>query len=178
MKNNNKWYAITRWSAEDVMNAAEEQGVTLTEAQATAWLKENERGFRDYMLEYGNKFFEDTDFEAAAEKFQDVKEVQDNAPERNYKVGDNSEIRVNTPVGTLIARPSCDSYYPGIWIDLYRSDAECDMGVALIECPYAKEGQERELVTRVWGDGLEEDYTDKIVHENVDEYFRQIEEDE
>ena len=33
---NPQWFAVTRWAPEDVIAAAEEQGVTLTEEQAVA----------------------------------------------------------------------------------------------------------------------------------------------
>ena len=58
-----QWFAITRWSAEDVLAAAEEQGVTLTEAQAIEWWKRNERRFEEMMIEHGNEILSDIDFE-------------------------------------------------------------------------------------------------------------------
>lgn len=36
------WYGVVRWCAEDVIAAAEQNGVTLTEAQAEKWLEKNE----------------------------------------------------------------------------------------------------------------------------------------
>lgn len=58
-----QWFAVTRWSAEDVLAAAEEQGVTLTEAQAIEWWKRNERRFEELMIEHGNEILSDMDFE-------------------------------------------------------------------------------------------------------------------
>ena len=40
------WYGVVRWCAEDVIAAAEQNGVTLTEAQAEKWLKRTSAGSR------------------------------------------------------------------------------------------------------------------------------------
>ena len=57
-----QWYAITRWAPEDVIAAAEEQDVTLTEEQAAAWLRRNERKFQDLLVAAGNDFLSNMDF--------------------------------------------------------------------------------------------------------------------
>ena len=44
-----KWYGIVRWCAEDVIAAAKQNGVTLTEAQAEKWLEKNERWFKEML---------------------------------------------------------------------------------------------------------------------------------
>lgn len=56
------WFAETRWAAEDVISAAKEQGISLTEAQAENWLRRNERRFADMLVEYGNEILADMDF--------------------------------------------------------------------------------------------------------------------
>lgn len=81
-------------------------------------------------------------------------------------------LRVETPLGAIIARPSCDSNYPGIWIDLRRPDVDSDMSVALVECMPAENERGPELVTHVWGDAAQEDQTARIVHEGIEDYFR------
>ena len=81
-------------------------------------------------------------------------------------------LRVETPLGAIIARPSNDSNYPGIWIDLRRPDSDDDMSLALVECAPTGLESAPELVTHVWGDALQEDSTKRIVHTNVEEYFR------
>ena len=48
---------------EDVIAAAEEQGVTLTEEQAVAWWEKNGRRFQDLMVEHGNEILSNMDFE-------------------------------------------------------------------------------------------------------------------
>jgi hypothetical protein len=57
-----KWYAIVRWSVEDVINAAEQQGVKLTKAQAQRWWEENESRFSDMLVEDGNERLSYMDF--------------------------------------------------------------------------------------------------------------------
>ncbi len=57
-----QWFAVTRWSAEDVLAAAEEQDVTLTEAQAIEWWKRNERRFEELLIEQGNEILFGMDF--------------------------------------------------------------------------------------------------------------------
>lgn len=59
---NPKWFATTRWAPEDVIEAAEEQGVTLTEEQAVAWWKENEKDFEDLIVGHGNEILSCTNF--------------------------------------------------------------------------------------------------------------------
>ena len=80
--------------------------------------------------------------------------------------------RVETPLGAIIAKPSCDSSYPGIWIDLRQPDVDSDMSVALVECTPDEGGRGPELVTHVWGDAAQEDQTARIVHEGIEDYFR------
>jgi len=84
------------------------------------------------------------------------------------------DLRVETPLGTIIVRPSCNSEHPGVWIDLCRTKADDDMPLALIEFSNddtdLPEGQPY-LITRVWGNGRDESYTDRIVHQGIEEYF-------
>lgn len=64
------WYGIVRWCAEDVIAAAELNGVTLTEAQAEKWLEKNERWFKEMLTEYGNEVLAS----ASKESFEEVRE--------------------------------------------------------------------------------------------------------
>lgn len=57
-----QWFGVTRWCVEDVMAAAEERGVTMTEEQAAAWWERNERRFQELMVEHGNEILSDMDF--------------------------------------------------------------------------------------------------------------------
>ena len=54
--------------AEDVIAAAEQNGITLTEAQAEKWLEKNERWFRETLTEYGNEVLAS----ASKESFEEV----------------------------------------------------------------------------------------------------------
>ena len=67
------------------------------------------------------------------------------------------DLRVETPLGAILVRVSDDPDHPGVWIDLRRPDVGEDMP------------------TRVWGDGMRLEYTDRIVHQGID-YFFKIEE--
>lgn len=62
------WFAITRWCAEDVIAAAEQNGVTLTREQAERWLKNNENWFTNMLTEYGNEVLAS----ASKESFEEV----------------------------------------------------------------------------------------------------------
>lgn len=63
-----RWFAQVRWCAEDVIAAAEQNGITLTEAQAEKWLEKNERWFRETLTEYGNEVLAS----ASKESFEEV----------------------------------------------------------------------------------------------------------
>ena len=56
--------------AEDVIAAAERNGVTLTEVQAEKWLEKNERWFKEMLTEYGNEVLAS----ASKESFEEVRE--------------------------------------------------------------------------------------------------------
>lgn len=75
--------------------------------------------------------------------------------------------RVETPLGLICATPCSDKDNPGLWIELYRPGEDAGMSLALVEYY----GEDKEIVTRVWGNAQSEDYTDKITHKHVDEYF-------
>lgn len=53
-------YTLTiTWSAEDVVNAFENHGITISLAKAEEWLKAHEKGIHDTMTEQGNEIFSD-----------------------------------------------------------------------------------------------------------------------
>lgn len=60
-----KWFAVTRWAPEDAVEAAAEQGVTLSMDQATAWWKRNARLFQRLLYEKGSEILSNMDFEEA-----------------------------------------------------------------------------------------------------------------
>ena len=57
------WHAITRWCADDVIEAAKENGIEMTPRQAKLWLKKNENWFRNIIVEYGNEVLANADFD-------------------------------------------------------------------------------------------------------------------
>lgn len=59
-----EWHATTRWHVEDVVGAASEQGVDLTEEEANAWFGQNERSFRELLVGAGNDILAEMDFGA------------------------------------------------------------------------------------------------------------------
>lgn len=67
-KESGSWFAQVRWCAEDVIAAAEQNGLTLTPAQAEKWLEKNERWFREMLTEYGNEVLAS----ASRESFEEV----------------------------------------------------------------------------------------------------------
>ena len=83
-------------------------------------------------------------------------------------------VRVETPLGAIIPRASNDPENPGIWIDLRRSDADCDLQLALVEFT-ADDGdlpeKEGHIITRVWSDGNQQSYTERIIHKGIEDYF-------
>ncbi len=91
-----------------------------------------------------------------------------------------SALRVETPLGAILVRVNEDPDHPGIWIDLRRPDADQDMQLAMVE--FCRDEGDRpdgepNIITRVWGDGEQEDYTCRIVHQRIEDFFK-VEEDE
>lgn len=83
-------------------------------------------------------------------------------------------LRVETPLGAIVVKNAADPEHPGIYIDLRRPDADDDMPLAMVEFSADDvdfpEGVEN-IITRVWGDARKEDYTTRVVHKNIEEYF-------
>ena len=80
-------------------------------------------------------------------------------------------MKIETPLGTLTVHKSNDTSYQGFQIELHRPNELIGMTVALIEVD--KTEKEPQLSTRVWGDGLEADYTTKVVHKNIEDFFKE-----
>lgn len=87
----------------------------------------------------------------------------------------NDCVKVDTPLGAIIARPSNDPENPGIWIDLHRPGADCSLQLALVEYS-TDEGDlpkdEGHIITRIWGDGHQQEYTERVLHGGIEDYFR------
>ena len=83
-------------------------------------------------------------------------------------------LRTETPLGAIIARAATDPNHPGIYIDLRRGVDDPDMPLALVEFS-ADDADfldgEQNIITRVWGNARQEDYTVRTVHQNIEHYF-------
>ena len=89
-----------------------------------------------------------------------------------------TKLSVKTPLGDIVAEASGGSEYPGIWLSLRQPGEQYEPSLALVEYTSSEADiREPALITRVWGDAMQEEYTDRIVHQGIDEYFK-IEEDE
>lgn len=77
-----------------------------------------------------------------------------------------TRLSAKTPLGDIVAEASTDPENPGIWILLQRPGEEYDPTLALVE--YTKDEAENPgrsaLITRVWGDVEQDEYTDRILH--------------
>lgn len=90
------------------------------------------------------------------------------------------KINVETPMGTIVAYASCNSSYPGILIDLHRSECETDAPLCMAEYTETEwdVGEDPHIITRIWEDVCSIEYTDRIIHEKMDEFFRKEIDDE
>lgn len=83
---------------------------------------------------------------------------------------DKQRIRIETPLGTLVAYPSFNDEFPGIFIDLERNGVA--MNVGLVEVDNSDWSEDKgSLISRIWGDAEYEDPTLRITHLGIEEYF-------
>lgn len=84
-------------------------------------------------------------------------------------------LAVDTPLGTLVVKAALDSQHPGVYVDLRRPGTECDLPLALVEFS-ADDADfidgDQNIITRVWGNARQEEYTLRTVHQNIEQYFR------
>ena len=76
----------------------------------------------------------------------------------------NTQIRVATGQGTLIATPCNDPNYPGIWFELYKPEFHNSIVVAKLEV----REDSGSLVLDVYSDALQDEVTEQIFVENID----------
>lgn len=84
-------------------------------------------------------------------------------------------LRVETPLGAIVVKNAFDHSHPGFYIDLRRPDSDQDLPLAMVEFCQDEGDQpdgEPSIITRVWGNGKDESYTNRIVHKGIEEYFR------
>ena len=80
-------------------------------------------------------------------------------------------LKMETPFGTLTVSKSKNKSYQELWIELHRPNEYMPMTVALIGVDNTD--KKPQLITHVWGDGLNDDCTVQVVHENVNEFFEE-----
>lgn len=56
------WFAETRWSTDDIIGIAKDNGIEMTPQQAEQWWKKNENWFKNALVEYGNEVLADANF--------------------------------------------------------------------------------------------------------------------
>ena len=76
----------------------------------------------------------------------------------------NTQIRVATGQGTLIATTCNDPNYPGIWLELYKPEFHNSIVVATLEV----REDSGSLVLDVYSDALQDEVTEQIFVENID----------
>lgn len=85
------------------------------------------------------------------------------------------EVKVSTPAGEIVIKIGTDSTYPGVYIDLRRGKCDCDAPLAMVEyTPDETETREPAVVTRVWNDVRKEDHQTRVVHQGIEEYFKEL----
>ena len=91
-------------------------------------------------------------------------------------ISNDTEIKIETSQGTLIAKLCDDPNYPGIWLEIDRPEFGNSIAVAKLEV-YEDSGR---VVLDVYSDALQDEVTEQIPIENLDslieEYFTEEEE--
>ncbi len=92
---------------------------------------------------------------------------------------EDEKLCVDTELGQLTAYLGCNPDYPGIYIDVKRGSTEAP--VILVEYTETEHTPSGTLppciISRIWGDTTNEDYTDAAVSENLDAFFAYSDED-
>lgn len=75
-------------------------------------------------------------------------------------------LSVKTPLGDIAAVASADPDNPGIWVSIHKPGEEYEPTLALVE--HTKDEADHlgrsALITRVWGDVEQDEYTDRVLH--------------
>lgn len=83
-------------------------------------------------------------------------------------------LRVETPLGVLVVSASLDPHHPGVYIDLERDCCNVSASVAMVEYSNDEADIEGEhLITRIWDNCNKEDYGTRIIHEGIEDFFRE-----
>ena len=79
-------------------------------------------------------------------------------------VSNDTEIKIETSQGTLIAKLCGNPDYPGIWLEIDRPEFGNSIAVAKLEV-YEDSG---EVMLDVYSDALQDEVTEQIPIENLD----------
>lgn len=80
-----------------------------------------------------------------------------------------TRLSVKTPLGDIVAEASTDPDNPGVWVSLHQDGEDYEPTLALVEYT-ADEGDmsKSALITRVWRDTEQDEYTDRVVHTGLE----------
>ena len=85
---------------------------------------------------------------------------------------ETENLMVETPMGTIIAYKSSDPDDPGILIDLHRQGCKTDAPLCMTEYTETEgDAEGPHLITRIWKDVCSDEYTDRVIHEKLNEFF-------
>lgn len=93
----------------------------------------------------------------------------------------DGEMRIETPLGIIIVKKAVDHNHPGVYVDLRRPGCEVDAPLAMVEFSADDADYpdgEPHIISRIWGDAQQEDYTERVVHEGLEEFFKTATEEE
>ena len=84
------------------------------------------------------------------------------------------KLYLPTPLGILIAYANESEEYPGIYIDLKRDGYDTEAPLALVEYTETEAGTEGEgkIISRIWGRVTDADYTERVYHKGIPDFFR------
>ncbi len=118
------------------------------------WDDEDDCGQEDVIVFPGALFYRGTYYD----NFDEITIGGDNV--------DNTQIRVATGQGELIAKLCDDKDYPGIWLEIDRPEFGNSMAVAKLEV-YEDSGR---VMLDVYSDALQDEVTEQIPIENLDRW--------
>lgn len=89
------------------------------------------------------------------------------------RLGDDRKLCTDTELGQLIAYAGGDPEYPGIFIDIKRGSVDGPILLAeYTETEYTPSGMlPPSIITRIWGNTMDDDYTNTFVSENMEKFF-------
>ncbi len=82
---------------------------------------------------------------------------------------------IPTPLGALVARHSGgDPDNPGVWLELRRDGYAEDAPLTLVEFTETEaDASGQHIITWTWDDVRRDEHQTRVVHEGIEEYFRE-----